>query len=174
MGLWASLYQVCLCFDIAPTIDLYRLGTLLLCIGRSCAGLPYPNLLFICELSSPLVLSSSSSGKSLTSIRIDAFIQRENYRRALLLTSSLEERFFGSSMGKVRSTYVDHLSTYERSKIHVPCPIVYVRRSRDRNTTSELFLVRVKAFPWVLCEAHHIEAHGLQYRRCTAARALKG
>ena len=64
-------------------------------------------------------------------------------------------------MRKVRSTYVDHLSTHERSKIHVPCPIVYVRRSRDRNTTSELFLVRVKAFPWVLCEAHHIEAHGM-------------
>lgn len=85
MGLWASLYQVCLCFDIDPTIDPYRLGTLLLCIGRSWAGLPYQNLLFICELSSPLVFLLSSSGKSLTSIRIDAFIQRENYRRALLL-----------------------------------------------------------------------------------------
>ena len=84
-GLWASLYQVYLCFDIAPTIDLYRLGTLLLCIGRSWAGLPYQNLLFICELSSPLVFLLSSSGKSFISIRIDAFIQRENYRRALLL-----------------------------------------------------------------------------------------
>ena len=51
----------------------------------SWAGLPYQNLLFICELSSPLVFLLSSSGKSLTSIRIDAFIQRENYRRALLL-----------------------------------------------------------------------------------------
>lgn len=63
-------------------------------------------------------------------------------------TSSLEGRFFGSSMGKVLSTDVDHLPTYERSKIHVPCPIVYVRRSRERNTTSELFLVRVKAFSY--------------------------
>ena len=133
-----------------------------------------PNHTITSALLPPLVLSSSSSGKSLTSIRIDAFIQRENYRRALLLTSSLEERFFGSSMGKVRSTYIDHLSTYERSKIHVPCPIIYVCRSREKNTTSELFLLRVKAFPWVLCEAYHIEAHGLQYRRYTAARALKG
>ena len=82
--------------------------------------------------------------------------------------------FFGSSMGKVRSTYVDHLSTYDRSKIHVPCPIVYVRRLREWNMTSVLFLVRVKAFPRVLCEAHHIEAHGLQHQRCTAARAVKG
>lgn len=63
-------------------------------------------------------------------------------------TSSLEGRFFGSSMRKVRSTYVDHLSTYERSKIHVPCPIVYVRRSRERNTTSELFLVEDKSFSY--------------------------
>lgn len=85
MGLWASLYQVCLCFDIDPTIDPYRLGTLLLCIGRSWAGLPYQNLLFICELLSQPIFLLSSSGKSLTSIRIDAFIQRENYRRALLL-----------------------------------------------------------------------------------------
>lgn len=85
MGLWASLYQVCLCFDIDPTIDPYRLGTLLLCIGRSWAGLPYQNLLFICELSSPLVFSPYTLGKSLISIWIDTFIQRENYRRALLL-----------------------------------------------------------------------------------------
>ena len=51
----------------------------------SWAGLPYQNLLFICELSSLLVFLLSSSGKSLTSIRIDTFIQCENYRRALLL-----------------------------------------------------------------------------------------
>ena len=107
-----------------------------------------PNHTITSALLPPLVLSSSSSGKSLTSIRIDAFIQRENYRRALLLTSSLEERFFGSSMGKVRSTYVDHLSTYERPKIHVPCPIVYVRRSREWNTTSELFLAEDQAFSY--------------------------
>ena len=69
----------------SSNIDLYRLGTLLLCIGRSWAGLPYQNLLFICELLSQLVFLPSSSGKSLTSIRIDAFIQCENYRRALLL-----------------------------------------------------------------------------------------
>lgn len=85
MGLWASLYQVCLCFDMTPTIDLYRLGTLLLCIGRSWAGLPYQNLLFICELLSQLVFLLSSLGKSFISIWIDTFIQRENYRRALLL-----------------------------------------------------------------------------------------
>ena len=89
-------------------------------------------------------------------------------------SSSLEGMFFGSSMGKVCSTYVDHKSTHERPKIHVPCPIVYARRSRVRNTALQLFLVRVKAFPRVLCEAHHIEAYGLQYRRCTAARAVKG
>ena len=76
-------------------------------------------------------------------------------------------------MGKVRSTYVDHLSMYERPKIHVPCPIVYAPRSRVRNTALLLFLVRVRAFPRVLCEAYRIEAHGLQYRRCTAARAVK-
>ena len=63
-------------------------------------------------------------------------------------TSSLEGRFFGSSMGKVRSTYVDHLSTHERPKIHVPCPIVYVRRSSERNTTSELFLAEDQAFSY--------------------------
>ena len=51
-------------------------------------------------------------------------------------------------MGKVRSTYVDHLSTHERSKIHVPCPIVYVRRSREWNTTSELFLAEDQAFSY--------------------------
>lgn len=51
-------------------------------------------------------------------------------------------------MGKVRSTYVDHLSTYERPKIHVPCPIVYVRRSRVRNTASVLFLVKDKGFSY--------------------------
>lgn len=51
----------------------------------SWAGLPYQNLLFICELLSQPIFLLSSSGKSLTSIRIDTFIQRENYRRALLL-----------------------------------------------------------------------------------------
>ena len=51
-------------------------------------------------------------------------------------------------MGKVRSTYVDHLSTYERSKIHVPCPIVYARRSREWNMTSELFLAEDQAFSY--------------------------
>ena len=85
MGLWASLYQVCLCFDIAPTIDLYRPGTLLLCIGRSWVGLPYQNLLFICELLSQLVFLPYTLVKLFISIWIDTFIQRENYRRALLL-----------------------------------------------------------------------------------------
>lgn len=51
-------------------------------------------------------------------------------------------------MGNVRSTYVDHESTHERSKIYVPCPIVYVRRSRVRNTTSELFLVEDQGFSY--------------------------
>ena len=37
---------------------------------------------------------------------------------------------------------------YERSKIHVPCPIVYVRRSREWNTTSELFLAEDQAFSY--------------------------
>ena len=169
MGLWASLYQVCLCFDIAPTIDLYRLGTLLLCIGRSWAGLPYQNLLFICELLSQLVFLLFSLGKSFISIWIEPSFSARTIAEHYSYTSSLEGRFFGSSMGKVRSTYVDHLSTHERSKIHVPCPIVYARRSRERNTVLLLILVRVKAFPRGLCEAHHIEAHG-----CTAARALKG
>ena len=66
----------------------------------------------------------------------------------LLFFGFLGGIFFGSSMGKVRSTYVDHESTYERSKIHVPCPIVYVRRSREWNTTSELFLAEDQAFSY--------------------------
>ena len=37
---------------------------------------------------------------------------------------------------------------YERSKIHVPYPIVYVRRSREWNTTSVLFLVKDKGFSY--------------------------
>ena len=37
---------------------------------------------------------------------------------------------------------------YERSKIHVPCPIVYARRSREWNTTSELFLAEDQGFSY--------------------------
>ena len=58
----------------------------------------------------PLVLSPYTLGKSLTSIWIDAFIQRENYRRALLLyfvpLGEILWLVYGESSVYVRGSFV--------------------------------------------------------------------